>query len=114
MDSMLKESVAALFCYVIKLDNKNVDRERPLFCRFMQQNFDYPCEDLSKLYYELLEQEYNVDTHISIISNALINKTYEKVSILKQINHLIIKDNPHTEDYDIFDKVKKAFGLSQD
>ena len=111
---MLKESVAALLCYIIKIDNKDIDRERPLFCRFMQQNFDNSCEDLTKLYYELLESDYNIDTHISIIANALINKTYEKVSILKQINYLIIKDNPHTDDYDIFDKVKKAFGLYQD
>ena len=114
MDNMLKESVAALLCYIIKIDNKDVHKERPLFCRFMQQNFDYPCEDLSKIYYEMLEQDYNIDTHISIIANALTNKTYEKVSILKQINHLIIKDNPHTDDYDVFDKVKKAFGLYQD
>jgi len=114
MDSMLKESVAALFCHVIKMDNKDRDKERPLFCRFMQQNFDDSCQNLSEIYYEMLEKEYNIDTQISIIANALSNKTYEKVSILKQINHLIIKDNLHTENYDIFDKVKKAFGLSQD
>jgi hypothetical protein len=113
MDNMLKESVAILLCYVIKIDNKDVDKERPLFCRFMQQNFDYPCEELSQLYYEILAKDYNIDTHISIVANALINKTYEKVTLLKQINHLIIKDNLHTSDYDIFDKVKKAFGLSE-
>jgi hypothetical protein len=114
MDDTLKESVAALLCYIIKVDNKDVHKERPLFCRFMQQNFNYPCEDLSKIYYNTLKSNYNIDTHISIIANALVNKTYEKVTILKQINYLIIKDNLHTDDYDVFNKVKKAFGLYQD
>jgi len=114
MDRMLKEAVAALFCHIIKIDNKNIDKERPLFCRFMQQNFNSSCEELMNLYDETLEKEYNIDTQISIIANALSNRTYEKVSILKQINHLIIKDHPHTEDYEVFDKVKKAFDLYKD
>ena len=37
MDTMLKESVAVLFCHVIKLDNKNLDVERPLFYRYMKE-----------------------------------------------------------------------------
>ncbi|MBD3793130.1 MAG: hypothetical protein IE889_03080 [Campylobacterales bacterium] len=112
MDAMLKESVAALFCHVIKTDHKDVDKERPLFCRFMRQDFDCSCEEANRLLDETLEKEYNIDTQISIIGNALCNKTYEKVSILKQLNHIIIKDNLHSENYEIFDKVKRAFSLA--
>jgi hypothetical protein len=109
MEKMLRESVAALFCYVIKNENKDIDKERPLFCRFMKQDFNMECEDANELLDEVLEKDYNIDTQISIISNALVNQTYQKMSILKQLNHIIIKDNLQSENYEIFDKVKKAF-----
>jgi uncharacterized tellurite resistance protein B-like protein len=112
MDKMLKESVAALFCYVIKMDNKDIDKERPVFCRFMKQDFGCDCDEANDLLDKTLQKDYNIDTQISIIGNALSNKTYEKVSILKQLNHIIIKDNLHAEDYEIFEKVKKAFSLA--
>ncbi len=112
MDRMLKESVAALFCYVIKMDNKDLDKERPIFCRFMKQDFGCSCEDANRLLDETLQKEYNIDTQIAIIGNALANKTYEKVSILKQLNHIIIKDKLHEENYEVFEKVKKAFALA--
>ena len=112
MDTLLKESVAALFCHVIKMDKKNIDKERPLFCRFMKQDFDCDCEEANLLLTETMEKEFNIDTQISIIANALSNETYQKMSILKQLNHIIIKDNLHTDNYEIFDKLKKAFALS--
>ncbi len=112
MDRMLKESVAALFCYVIKMDNKDLDKERPIFCRFMKQDFGCSCEDANRLLDETLQKEYNIDTQIAIIGNALANKTYEKVSILKQLNHIIIKYKLHEENYEVFEKVKKAFALA--
>lgn len=112
MDVMLKESVAALFCHVIKTDNKNLDKERPLFCRFMKQDFDCDCEEANILLDNTMEKEFNIDTQISIISNALSNETYQKMSILKQLNHIIIKDNLNADDYEIFEKLKKAFALN--
>ena len=112
MDKMLKESVAALFCYVIKMDNKDIDVERPLFCRFMKQDFsDMTDESACILLDEVMEKEYNIDTQVSIIANALHNETYTKMSILKQLNHIIVKSKLVDEDYDLFDKVKLAFFL---
>ena len=112
MDTLLKESVAALFCHVIKVDNKNIEKERPLFCRFMKQDFDCDCEEANVLLNDTMEKDFNIDTQISIIANALSNKTYQKMSILKQLNHIIIKDNLQTDNYEIFHKLKKAFALS--
>jgi len=109
MDTMIKEAVAALFCYVIKLDNKDLEVERPLFCSFMKQNFNVSKEEASRLLDEVMEKEYNIDTQISIIANALHNETYTKVSVLKQLNHIITKSKLEDEDYDLFDKVKEAF-----
>ena len=109
MDRMIKESVAALFCYVIKLDNKDLDAERPLFCRFMKQDFDMTREESDRLLDEVMQKDYNIDTQISIIANALHNETYTKMSVLKQLNHIITKSNLEDEDYDLFNKVKEAF-----
>jgi uncharacterized tellurite resistance protein B-like protein len=112
MDAMIKESVAALFCHVIKMDNKDIDVERPLFRRFMKQDFpDMTNEEACELLDEVMEKDYNIDTQISMISNALHNETYTKVSVLKQLNHIIVKSNLEDEDYDLFDKVKTAFFL---
>ena len=109
MDTMIKESVAALFCYVIKLDNKDLDSERPLFCRFMKQDFNMTREESDKLLDEVMQKDYNIDTQISIIANALHNENYSKMSVLKQLNHIITKSNLEDDDYDLFDKVKEAF-----
>ncbi len=109
MDKMIKESVAALFCYVIKLDNKDLDAERPLFCRYMKQDFNMTREESDALLDEVMQKDYNIDTQISIIANALYNETYTKMSVLKQLNHIITKSNLEDDDYDLFDKVKEAF-----
>ena len=109
MDTMIKESVAALFCHIIKLDNKDLDAERPLFCRFMKQDFNMTREESDKLLDEVMAKDYNIDTQISIIANALHNETYTKMSVLKQLNHIITKSNLEDDDYDLFDKAKEAF-----
>jgi len=113
MDRMIKESVAALFCHVIKLDNKDLESERPLFCKFMRQDFPDMSEDEArKLLEKTMLEDYNIDTQISIIANALHNEVYTKMSILKQLNSIIIKSNLQDEDYELFDKVKEAFHLT--
>lgn len=109
MDTMLKESVAALFCHVIKLDGKDLDAERPLFCRFMKQDFNTSKDESSELLDKVMGNEYNIDTHISMIANGLINETYTKMSVLKQLNHIIVRSKLEDNDYDLFDKVKEAF-----
>ena len=109
LDVMLKESVAALFCHVIKLDDKDLEVERPLFCRFMKQDFNASYEESSELLDNVIGQDHNIDTHISMIANGLMNETYTKVSVLKQLNHIIIRSNLEEDDYDLFDKVKEAF-----
>jgi uncharacterized membrane-anchored protein YhcB (DUF1043 family) len=109
MDRMLKESLAVLFCHAIKLDGKDLDAERPLFCRFMKQDFDASEEESSALLDKVMESDYNIDTHIAMIANGLVNETYTKMSVLKQLNHIITKSKLNDEDYDFFDKVKEAF-----
>ena len=110
MDEMIKESVATLFCHAIKLDDKDVIVEQPIFCRFMGQDFDCKSEEAKKLLKEIMERdEGNIDTHISIVSNALHNEPYKKMNILKQLNHIIFKSKIRDEDYEYFDKVKKSF-----
>jgi uncharacterized tellurite resistance protein B-like protein len=110
MDKMLKESVAALFCHVIKMDDKDINVERPLFRRFMKQDFpSMSDEEACTLLDEVMEKEYNIDTQISILANGLHNEIYTKMSVLKQLNHIIVKSKLVDSDYDLFDKVKSAF-----
>jgi uncharacterized tellurite resistance protein B-like protein len=110
MDKMIKESVATLFCHAIKLDNKNLKVEKPLFCRFMGQGFDCDSKESEELLEKVMEEDSsNIDTHISIISNALYNEPYSKMNLLKQLNHIIFKSNIRDEDYEFFDKVKESF-----
>jgi len=110
MDKMIKESVATLFCHAIKLDDKNLTVEKPLFCRFMGQDFDCNGKESEALLEKLMSENCdNIDTHISIISNALYTEPYWKMNILKQLNHIIFKSNIRDEDYDFFDKVKNSF-----
>ena len=110
MDKMLKESVATLFCHAIKLDNKDLAIEKPIFCRFMRENFDCDSEEAQKLLNEIMEKDCdNIDTHISIISNGLYNEPYSKMNILKQLNHIIFRSRMKSEDYEFFDKVRRSF-----
>jgi len=110
MDKMIKESVATLFCHAIKLEDKDLKVEKPLFCRFMGENFDCNSEESQKLLEEIMNKDCdNIDTHISIVSNALYNEPYWKMHLLKQLNHIIFKSNIRDEDYDFFDKVKESF-----
>jgi len=109
MDTMLKESVAVLFSHLIKVHNKDLNAERPLFCRFMKQNFAASEDEVNTLFDKVMaEDDYNIDTHISMIANGLVNETYTKMSVLKQLNHIILKSKLVDEDYDLFDKVKHA------
>jgi hypothetical protein len=110
MDKMLKESVATLFCHAIKLDDKDLVVEKPIFCRFMGQNFDCDSKDAQELLDKVMEKDCdNIDTHISIISNGLYNEPYSKMNILKQLNHIIFRSKMKNEDYEFFDKVKRSF-----
>ena len=109
MDTMLKKSVAILFCHVIKTTDKDLETEKPLFCRFMSQDFNMLEEDAMMLLEKVLEEDNHIDTHISMIANGLVNETYTKMSVLKQLNHLIVRSKLSDEDYDLFDKVKEAF-----
>jgi len=110
MDKVLKESVAALFCHVIKMNNKDMEIERPLFCRFIKQDFPSTSdEEACVLLDSVLEKEYNIDTQISILANGLYNEVYTKMSVLKQLNHIIFKSKIEDDDYKLFDKVKLAF-----
>ena len=110
MNKIIKESVATLFCHAIKLDDKDLKVETPIFCRFMGQNFDCDTQEAKELLERIMKQDCdNIDMHISIISNGLYNEPYKKMNILKQLNHIIFRSRIKTEDYDFFNKMKQSF-----
>ena len=110
MDTMIKKSVATLFCHTIKVNDKDLELEMPIFCTFMEENFNCDSDEAKEILEKVMDKECeNIDTHLSIISNALYNDPYQKMSILKQLNHIIFRSKLKTEDYDFFDKVKQSF-----
>jgi len=110
MDVLIKESVATLFCHAIKLDDKEMKIEQPIFCQFMGQDFDCNSEEAKKLLAETMQKDdENIDAHISTITNALHNEPYKKMNLLKQLNHIIFRSKMRDEDYEFFDKVKQSF-----
>lgn len=110
MNKMIKESVAILFCHAIKMSDKELKVEKPLFCKFMREEFDCNSQEAEELLEKNMEENHdNIDTHISIISNALYNEPFLKMNLLKELNHIIFRSKIEDEDYEFFDKVKNSF-----
>lgn len=106
MQAKLKESVGTLLAHIIKVDKRDVEKEAPLFCDIMGQNFDCDHEEAKSFLYEVLDTEYDLDAHVSIINQALCDDKLSKLHILEQLNHVIYSDTISPEDYKIFEDIK--------
>ncbi|WP_294956437.1 hypothetical protein [Sulfurovum sp.] len=106
MEKKIKESVGTLLAHIIKVDNRNVEEEVPLFCEIMGQDFDCTEEEARAFLYEIMDKEYDLDKHIGIINQALCDDRISKFHLLEQINHIIYSDEISDEDYRIFEQIK--------
>ncbi len=106
MQQKIKESVGTLLAHIIKVDKRDVEKEAPLFCDIMGQNFDCDPEEAKSFLYEVLDKEYDLDAHVSVINQALCDDKLSKLHILEQLNHLIYSDTISPEDYKIFEDIK--------
>jgi len=107
MENKLKESVGTLLAHIIKIDNRDVAKEAPLFCEIMGQNFDCSTEEAETFLHALMSKEYNLDEHIDIINDALCEDQLSKFHLLEQVNHIIYSDTISEEDYKIFEDIKE-------
>ena len=107
MDNKIKESVATLLAHIIKVDNRDVEKEAPLFCNIMGKDFDCSTEEAKSYLVALMDKEYDMDKHIQIIKAALCEDRISRYHLMEQLNHIIYSDTIKPEDYAFFEKVKK-------
>lgn len=108
MEKKLKKSVATLLAHIIKIDHRNVDKEAPLFCRLMEEDFNCGPKEAEALLKQTIQEEYDLDEHIAIINDALCDDKLSKMHLLEQINHIIYSDKITPKDYEEFEKIKEA------
>lgn len=108
MEKRIKKSVATLLAHIIKIDKRDLKKETPLFCKLLGEDFDCDTEESKAILHEVLNNDYNLDEHITIINNALQDDELSKMRILKQFNHIIYSDKIEPRDYEEFEKVKQA------
>ena len=108
MENKIKKSVATLLAHIIKIDDRDIKKETPLFCKLMEMDFDCDPEEAETYLKETLQEEYDLDEHLSIINDALRDDRLSKMHILEQLNHIIYSDTITPNDYEEFEKIKKA------
>jgi len=106
MENTIKKSVAALLAHIIKMDDRDVEKEAPLFCKLMKQDFDCDPKEAEAFLHRAIEEEYNLDEHLDIINDALCNDRLSKMHIMEQLNHIIYADKFTDEDYAEFERIK--------
>lgn len=107
MEKNIKESVGTLLAHIIKIDKRDIEKEAPIFCDIMGQNFDCSHEEAKTFLYKIMDEEYDLDEHVNIINQALCEDRISKLHILEQLNHVIYSDKISPNDYEIFEDIKE-------
>ena len=92
MEKKIKKSVATLSLQIIKIDDRDIAKEAPLFCKLMEMDFECDSEEAKTFLKQILAEEYDLDEHIAIINDALCDDKLSKMHILEQLNHIIYSD----------------------
>ncbi|MFT7879926.1 MAG: hypothetical protein ABXS91_05960 [Sulfurimonas sp.] len=106
MQKKIKESVATLLAHIIKLDERDIEKEAPLFCDILGQDFECSEAESKAFLKDIMEKEYDLDQHIQIIKQALCEDRISKYHLMEQLNHIIYSDKITPEDYAFFEKLK--------
>ena len=108
MTIVIKKSVATLFAHIIKIDERSIEKEGPLFCKLIGMDFDCTSNEAKELLEDILNKNYDLEEHIETINTALKNDLLCKMHIMEQLNHIIYSDKITVQDYDEFDRIKNA------
>jgi len=115
MENKIKRSVATLLAHIIKMDNRDVEKAAPLFCRIMRNNFECNPEEAKEFLTHVMKEEYDLDTHLAVINDALCGDRLSKMHLMEEFNHIIYSDTITDQDYKEFEKIKeKLFLCSED
>jgi len=107
MEQRLKESVGALMAYIIKIDNRDIEKETPVFCDIMGTNFNCSHEEAEEILHKAINKEYNLDEYLDTINVALCEDKISKFHLLEQLNHVIYSDTISPNDYKVFEEIKE-------
>ncbi|SFV64896.1 hypothetical protein MNB_SV-6-344 [hydrothermal vent metagenome] len=107
MEKTIKRSVATLLAHIIKIDNRDIEKEAPVFCRIMEKNFECNQEEAYDFLVSVMQEDYDLDEHISVISDALCGDQLSKMHLMEEINHIIYSDTITEQDYKEFEKIKE-------
>ena len=107
MEKRIKRSVATLLAHIIKIDNRDIEKEASLFCSLMGQNFGCSRDEALTFLKKSMKEDYDLDEHIDIINRALKDDKLSKMHILQQLNRIIYSDTISPDDYRIFEKIKR-------
>jgi len=103
MQKEIQKSVGTLLAHIIKVDNRDVEQQAPLFCNIMGQNFDCDQEEAKKILYDIMDTDYELDEHVLVINQALSEDKLSKLHILEQLNHMIYSNTISPNDYKLFE-----------
>jgi uncharacterized tellurite resistance protein B-like protein len=106
MEKKIKQSVATLLAHIIKMDDRDAEKEAPLFCSLMKQDFDCDPEEAKAYLHKAIVEDYDLDEHLNIINEALCNDQLSKMHIMEQFNHIIYSDTFTDEDYEEFERIR--------
>ncbi|SFV51684.1 hypothetical protein MNB_SV-9-1020 [hydrothermal vent metagenome] len=106
MELKIKKSVATLLAHIIKIDDRDIDKEAPLFCKLMGNSFDCSEEEAKDFLTTIVKEDYDLDKHLDIINDALCHDRLSKMHLLEQVNHIIYSDKITPRDYEEFEKIK--------
>ena len=108
MEKKIQKSVAILLAHIIKMDNRDIEKEAPLFSRLMEMDFDCSSEEAETFLKQAMQEDYDLDEHLTIINDALCDDKLSKMHLLEQVNHIIYSDTITPKDYEEFEKIKEA------
>jgi uncharacterized tellurite resistance protein B-like protein len=106
MEKKIKKSVGTLLAHIIKVDDRDLKKEAPLFCQLIGQDFDCSHDEAEALLNDIMNSEYDLDEHIEIINQALNEDKLSKFHLLEQLNHIIYSDTIAPDDYKVFEEIK--------
>ncbi len=106
MENKIKRSVATILAHIIKIDNRDVAKETPLFCKIMDQDFGCDRGEAEEFLTKTINEDYNIEEHARFIRDALKDDRFAKYRILEQLNHIIYSDKIEDNDYKEFEKIK--------
>lgn len=105
---LLRTSIAALLCHVIRSDAEEDSRERKLFIRFFDEEFGLSEDQAAELYREAKSMNQNYNACLQVINAELKDNAIEKKEVMEYINKIIDVHGVKDEEIQLFEEAKRV------